>query len=275
MRLPSSFPALSRSAWRTRPLIPASVVLHATAASVTAWHPSMWPWSAGLIVANHAVLTAAGLWPRSTGLGPNWTRLPASGGIGQVAITIDDGPDPEVTPRVLDILENSGARATFFCIGEKVLANADLARDIVARGHRIENHSQHHRLNFSLLGPRHIKLEIDHAQKTIDAVSGERPRFFRAPAGLRNPFLEPVLAELDLQLVSWTRRGFDTITPRADVVHARLARKLAAGDILLLHDGHAARTLSGQPIILEVLPRLLDTMARTGLHSVTLHEALP
>ena len=275
MRLPTSFPTLSRAAWRTRPLIPASVVLHATAVSASAWHPALWPWSAGLIVANHAVLTAAGLWPRSSGLGPNVTRLPARSGIDQVAITIDDGPDPEATPQVLDILEKSGARATFFCIGERVLAHADLARDIVARGHRMENHSQHHRLHFSLLGPRHMKREIEQAQRTIAAVSGEAPRFFRAPAGLRNPCLEPVLAELDLQLVSWTRRGFDTITPRADAVHARLARNLAAGDILLLHDGHAASTLSGQPVILEVLPRLLDTIARAGLHPVTLHEALP
>lgn len=275
MRLPASFTALSRSAWRTRPLIPVSVVLHATAASACAWQPALWRWSAGLVIANHAALTAVGLWPRSTGLGPNWTRLPARGDIGQVAITIDDGPDPEVTPQVLDLLEKSDTRATFFCIGERVLANADLARDIVARGHRIENHSQYHRLHFSLLGPRQMKLEIEQAQKTIAAVSGEQPRFFRAPAGLRNPFLEPVLAGLDLQLVSWTRRGFDTITPRVDVVHARLARKLAAGDILLLHDGHAARTLCGQPVILEVLPRLLDTIARAGLHPVTLHEALP
>ena len=275
MRMPSTFLALSRAAWRTRPLIPASVVLHVAAASVSAWHPSLWPWSASLIAANHAVLTAAGLWPRSTGLGPNWTRLPARGGMGQVAITIDDGPDPDVTPQVLDILESFGARATFFCIGERVLANADLAHDMVARGHRIENHSQHHRLHFSLLAPRHMKLEIEQAQKTINAVCGERPRFFRAPAGLRNPFLEPVLAGLDLQLVSWTRRGFDTITPRADVVHTRLARKLTAGDILLLHDGHAARTHSGQPVILEVLPRLLDTIARAGLRPITLQEALP
>ncbi len=234
----------------------------------------MWRWSAGLIVVNHAVLTAAGLWPRSQGLGPNWTRLPASGVTGQVAITIDDGPDPEVTPQVLDILESHGARATFFCVGERVLANADLARNIVTRGHRIENHSQHHRLHFSLLGPRRMQLEIEQAQETIDAVCGERPRFFRAPAGLRNPFLEPVLAALDMQLVSWTRRGFDTITPRADVVHARLARKLAAGDILLLHDGHAARTPGGRPVILEVLPRLLETIAHAGLQTVTLHAAL-
>jgi peptidoglycan/xylan/chitin deacetylase (PgdA/CDA1 family) len=272
--MPSSLTVFSRAAWRTRPLLPASVVLHATAAGATAWHPSIWPWTASLVIANHAVLAATGLWPRSTGLGPNWTRLPARGGVGQVAITIDDGPDREVTPRVLDILQASGARATFFCIGERVLANPDLSREIVARGHHIENHSQRHCHHFSLLGPRGMRLEIQRAQQSIGTVTGERPRFFRAPAGLRNPFLEPVLAELELQLVSWTRRGFDTVTHDASVVHARLAGRLAAGDILLLHDGNSARTLAGEPIIVEVLPRLLDAIARAGLVAVTLREAL-
>jgi peptidoglycan/xylan/chitin deacetylase (PgdA/CDA1 family) len=275
MPMPASFSALSRHAWRTRPLIPASVVLHATAAGATAWHPSVWPWAVSLVAANHAVLTAVGLWPRSTGLGPNWTRLRPWAGVGQVAITIDDGPDQEVTPRVLDILQASGARATFFCIGERVLANPGLSREIVARGHRIENHSQHHRHHFSLLGPSGMRLEVERAQETISAVTGERPRFFRAPAGLRNPFLQPVLAELKLQLVSWTRRGFDTVTHDARLVHARLAARLAASDILLLHDGNSARTLAGAPIIVEMLPRLLDTIARAGLVTVTLADALP
>jgi len=193
---------------------------------------------------------------------------------GQVAITIDDGPDREVTPRVLDILQASGARATFFCIGERVLANPGLSREIVARGHRVENHSQHHRHHFSLLGPRGMRREVGRAQETISALTGERPRFFRAPAGLRNPFLQPALAELELQLVSWTRRGFDTVTHDPKVVYARLAARLAAGDILLLHDGNSARTLAGAPVILEVLPRLLDAVARAGLVTVTLAEAL-
>jgi len=273
--MPPSLSALSREAWRTRPLVPASVVLHATAAGASAWHPSVWPWALGLVVANHAVLTATGLWPRSSGLGPNWTRLPPCAGAGQVAITIDDGPDAEVTPRVLDILQAGGARATFFCIGERVLADPDLSREIVARNHRIENHSQHHRHHFSLLGPSRMKLEIERAQETIGSVTGERPRFFRAPAGLRNPFLQPLLAELDLRLVSWTRRGFDTVTHDANVVQARLAGRLAARDILLLHDGHSARSRAGAPIIVEVLPRLLDAIARAGLVTVTLAETLP
>jgi peptidoglycan/xylan/chitin deacetylase (PgdA/CDA1 family) len=255
--------------------VPASVILHATAAGATAWHPSVWPWALSLLAANHAALTATGLWPRSTGLGPNWTRLPPGAGVGRVAITIEDGPDRDVTPRVLDILQASGARATFFCIGERVRANPGLSREIVARGHRIENHSQHHRHHFSLLGPRGMRLEVEGAQETISAVTGERPRFFRAPAGLRNPFLQTVLTEFNLQLVSWTRRGFDTVTHDADVVHARLAGRLAAGDILLLHDGNAAATLAGAPIVVEVLPRLLATVARAGLVTVTLAEALP
>jgi peptidoglycan/xylan/chitin deacetylase (PgdA/CDA1 family) len=268
-------PALSRDAWRTRPLVPASVLMHATAAGATAWHPAVWPWALSLVLANHAALTAAGLWPRSTVLGPNWTRLPPCAGTGRVAITIDDGPDREVTPRVLDILQASGVRATFFCIGERVRANPGLSREIVMRGHRMENHSQHHHHYFSLLGPRGMRLEIERAQETISTVTGERPRFFRAPAGLRNPFLQPVLSGLDLQLVSWTRRGFDTVTHDADIVQERLGGRLAAGDILLLHDGNAARTPAGAPVAVEVLPRLLTAIARAGLATVTLAEALP
>ena len=88
------------------------------------------------------------------------------------------------------------------------------------------------------------------------------PRFFRAPAGLRNPFLEPVLARESLQLVSWTRRGFDTVNGSARAVLGRLTRRLRAGDILLLHDGHAARTAAGTPVILEVLPRCLAPCRR-------------
>jgi peptidoglycan/xylan/chitin deacetylase (PgdA/CDA1 family) len=100
------------------------------------------------------------------------------------------------------------------------------------------------------------------------------PRFFRAPAGLRNVFLAPALHELGLQLASWTRRGFDTARRDPSVVLARLTRGLAAGDILLLHDRHAAIATSGQPVTLEVLPALLKCFEQTGLRAVTLAEAL-
>jgi peptidoglycan-N-acetylglucosamine deacetylase len=261
--------------WARSALLYTSAAVHAGAAAGVLLRPRAWPWALGAVLANHAALAGAGLWPRSQWLGPNWTQLPTpaiqSRGI---AITIDDGPDPQVTPQVLTQLDQHGARATFFCIGERVLRHPDVAQEIVRRGHDIENHSQRHRHNFSLLGPGRMRAEIARAQDSIHQVTGRLPRFFRAPAGLRNPFLDPILTRLDLRLASWTRRGFDTVNGNADAVYRRLAQPLAAGDILLLHDGHAARDAGGSPVILNVLPRLLASLQSSGFNAVTLRSAL-
>jgi peptidoglycan/xylan/chitin deacetylase (PgdA/CDA1 family) len=264
-----------RPSWRPSPLVAGSAALSLAAIAATAVRPHLWPWTLGAIVADHLLLTGVGLWPRSTLLGSNWTRLPevAAAG-GAVAITIDDGPDPEVTPRALALLEEYEAKATFFCVGERVQRHPDLAREIVRRGHTIENHTQRHVHNFSLLGPRGLMGEIGRAQESITAVVGSAPRFFRAPAGLRNPLLDPVLTRLGLQLASWTRRGFDTVTRDPDTVFNKLTRHMRGGDILLLHDGHAGRTHSGEPVILEVLPRLLTAVSAAKLRPITLRAAL-
>jgi peptidoglycan/xylan/chitin deacetylase (PgdA/CDA1 family) len=246
-----------------------SVAVHLAAAGAWLADHALWPWSVAALVINHALIAAGGLLPRSRLLGPNWTRLPGADG---VALTIDDGPDPDVTPAVLDLLARHGVRATFFCIGERVARYPELARRIAREGHEIGNHTEHHRYVFSLFGPSAMRREIAQAQASISAVCQVMPRFFRAPAGLRNPFLQPCLAQLDLQLASWTRRGYDTVNPDPQVVLERLTRNLAAGDILLLHDGRAARTFEGTPVILAVLPRLLAILARQGLSCVTLSE---
>ena len=269
-------PADTAPRWSPSPLLYASAAVHLAAATALLVRPRAWPWALGAVALNHAGLAAAGLWPRSQLLGPNWTRMPPqSGAAGRVAITIDDGPDPEVTPQVLAQLAQHRAQATFFCVGVRVERHADLAREIVRGGHHVENHSHRHRHNFSLLGPRGIAAEIARAQDSILRATGSSPHFFRAPAGLRNPFLDPVLTRLQLRLASWTRRGFDTVSTDADAVYRRLAHPLQDGDILLLHDGHAARSSRGQPVILEVLPRLLETLAALGLRPVTLRSALP
>ncbi len=151
--LPTRNPATPR--WRPSPAISASVALHAGAVAAVVVRPQVWPWVLGAVVADHLALAAAGLWPRSHLLGPNWTRLPAPADTalpGMLAITIDDGPDPEVTPRVLALLEAHRAKATFFCVGRNIEQHPQLAREIVQRGHGIENHSFHHPLTFSLLG---------------------------------------------------------------------------------------------------------------------------
>ena len=191
-----------------------------------------------------------------------------------MAISIDDGPDPDITPQVLRILAAHGARATFFCIGERVAKFTQLARECLAQGHAVENHSDRHRYVFPLLGLRALRNDVQRAQQTIEGACGLAPRFFRAPAGLRNPLLDPVLQRLGLQLASWTRRGFDTVERDGGIVLARLMNRLSAGDILLLHDGHAARTSNGTPVVLEVLPALLAAIEQRGLRAVTLREAL-
>lgn len=274
--LATALPARDAAArWRPSGFLRGSAALHATALAGAALAPQFWPWALGAIAANHAAICAGVLLPRSRLLGPNWTRLPAGAAArGAIAITLDDGPDPEVTPRVLDVLARHNAPATFFCIGERAARHPQLVRDIVAAGHRVENHSQHHRHNFALLGPGRYVRELRAAQETLGELTGSAPRFFRAPAGLRNPFLDLALSRLGLQLVSWTRRGFDTRTRDAATVTARLRRGLAAGDILLLHDGHAARTAAGVPVVLEALPRLLEAARAAGLRPVTLRAAL-
>ncbi|KWK23372.1 polysaccharide deacetylase [Burkholderia stagnalis] len=275
MNVPASVspPPGAARRWKPTPLIAGAAALHAGAAAAVVAQPAAWPWAAGGVVASHLALTAAGLWPRSTLLGPNWTRLPEQAGR-TIALTIDDGPDPDVTPRVLDLLDQYGARATFFCIGDRARRYPRWIEAIVARGHALENHSQRHRHTFSLSGPAALRREIDAAQRTLTELGGTRPLFFRAPAGLRNPFLEPVLCELGLQLASWTRRGFDTRAHDAGTITRRLLHGLAPRDILLVHDGHAARDARGEPVVLDVLPAVLRAAADAQLRWTTLRAAL-
>ena len=262
--------------WRPPLLVKASVACHLGAGAAVLAAPTAWPWAAGALIANHALLSATGLWPRSTWLGENLRRLPADAATRrEVAITIDDGPDREVTPAVLDLLDAHAARATFFCIARRALEHPALCREIVRRGHSVQNHSFRHRHDFSVLGLGGFAREIGRAQDALAEITGQRPRFFRAPAGLRNPFLDPVLQRLGLQLVSWTRRGFDTRRRAPQRVLATLVDRLAAGDILLLHDGHAARGPSGRALVLDVLPPLLDRLHADRLRAVTLTDAVP
>ncbi len=261
--------------WRPTPLIRASIALHLLALLAVSAAPAKWPWVLGAVFTNHLLLTAIGLWPRSRWLGPNWTRLPAAATArNEIALTIDDGPDPLVTPQVLDFLDDCAAKATFFCIGEEAARHPDLCREIVRRGHAVENHSHRHRHHFSLKGPRGLMHELQTAQATLTRISGQRPVFFRAPAGLRNPFLDPVLARLGLTLATWSARGFDTRVGDAQRVKKNLLRDLRPGAILLLHDGHAARSANGIPVILEVLPGVLEFAAAAGLRFVTLRQAM-
>jgi peptidoglycan/xylan/chitin deacetylase (PgdA/CDA1 family) len=269
----SSGPALpAPPAWRPPAVVVLSVVLHVSAVVAFAIHPGQWPWILALLAGNHLVLASLVLVPRGSLLGPNIVRLPAAAAARrEVSLTFDDGPDPALTPQVLDLLERHAARASFFCIGEKAAEFPHLVEEITRRGHSVENHSLRHSRAFAFYGPLRLNREIRTAQMVIAQVSGRRPEFFRAPAGIRSVLLDPVLARCGLRYVSWTRRGLDGIDNDPDRVLSRLADGLGAGDILVLHDGAGAS--AGEAALLTVLPRLLKELAARQLVSVPLPEA--
>jgi peptidoglycan/xylan/chitin deacetylase (PgdA/CDA1 family) len=259
----ASAQARANGARRPAPALRLSALVHAAVVLGVALQPDAWPWGLATLAANYVALGVAVFFPRSALLGPNISRLPrAAIERGEVCITFDDGPHPDITPRVLDILDRHGAKATFFCVGERVAAHPDIAREIARRGHTVESHSHRHAPVFALYGLRGLRREVQAAQRVIAQATGREPVFFRAPAGFRSPVLDPVLVSLGLRYASWTRRGFDTADRNAGRVLRRLTRGLAAGDILLLHDS--------VPRVVEVLPPLLAELRERSLKPVSL-----
>ena len=234
--------------------------------------PEQWPWIAGTLIVNHYVTIAGGLLPKSTLLGPNLRRSATASAQGGVVLTFDDGPDPDVTPAVLDLLDARRAKATFFCIGVHAAAHRDLTAEIVRRGHQLENHSYTHSNAFFFHRPSTLDREIGRCQEELTRASGRPPAFFRAPAGIRSPLLDAALVRAGLRLTSWTRRGFDTASTNPASVVARLTRNLRAGDVILLHDGVHGRRPGTRPLVLDALPRVLDAIEAAGLRAIPLAD---
>jgi peptidoglycan-N-acetylglucosamine deacetylase len=261
--------------WTPTFVVRSSILLHIGVALTLIASPEWWPWLLAALLANHLVLTAIVIAPRNRLLGDNLVTLPRSSSEhGYVALTFDDGPDPDVTPRVLELLDRYGAKASFFCIGQRAAAYPEIVREIVRRGHSVENHSHRHSHAFAFYLPHTVRRELNDAQVAIESITGIRPQFFRAPMGFRGPALDPVVVRSALRYVSWTRRGWDSFSRNPSVVLRRITRRLAAGDVILLHDGSCATTHDGEPVVLAVLPALLDHLASRGLRPVSLPIAL-
>ncbi len=199
------------------------------------------------------------------------TRLDAQDdGSRTVSLTFDDGPHPNATPRILDVLDEHDAKASFFCVGRLVEEQASLVREMAERGHRVENHTWNHPNYFAFLPPSGLEAQILRTQSIIHQVTGRTPKFFRAPAGIRSPWLDPVLHRLGLRLVSWTRRGFDTVERDRTRIYRRLTKNLAPGDILVLHDGRASTSKREPADLLDVVHRVLDEIQNKELEAVPL-----
>ncbi len=176
----------------------------------------------------------------------------------EVWLTIDDGPDPEDTPRILELLAAHRARATFFVIGEKAAAHPGLVRAMTAAGHEVGHHTQTHPLaSFWCASPARVARELDEGLAVLRA-AGVSPVRFRAPAGLKNLWLGHALAARGLTCVGWSARGLERRHGDVEVVADRVMRNLAPGAILLLHEGPSVPAAIRVHAIRRVLERLQE-----------------
>lgn len=192
----------------------------------------------------------------------------------QVALSFDDGPDPEVTPAVLDALAHYGARATFFGIGRALRAQPLLARRIAADRHELGNHSWTHSRWQNFFGARRQMRDIGRGARAITRLTGSATQpLFRPPIGLKSPPLARAAQRLQLTLVAWSLHSRDTRGGDPQRIAQRVLDKIRPGDIVLMHDGHDLpgrhRTAGAQ-----ALPRILEGLGEKGLQCVTVSELL-
>lgn len=226
-------------------------------------------WLALVILAPAAFCVIWGtFYPHSRLFGPVVRRWPVAGKP-VVWLTFDDGPTSD-TPAMLDMLDRHGAKATFFLVADRAAQQPEVVRSIIERGHDVGNHTAHHPAAwFWGLFPRAMHDQIGQAQRQLGQWMGRPPRWFRAVAGLSNPFVEPVLRRHGLMRVSWTARGFDSIDDDDVRVLCRLCRGIAPGAIVLLHEDRAR---PGRCV--RLLDALLNELASRG-YSTVLPGSLP
>jgi peptidoglycan/xylan/chitin deacetylase (PgdA/CDA1 family) len=188
----------------------------------------------GLAAAGISTAVWGAVAPSSQLYGPALGRLPNKK---HIALTFDDGPNPSVTPALLELLQKHAAQATFFLIGSHVRRAKQLAREIVSAGHSIGNHTETHP-NLAFLGTSRITEELEKCTEAIGETTGERVKMMRPPFGFRGPQLPGALrqARLAQRVVMWSAMARDWKAQHSSSVIRRLGR-VRGGDVVLLHDG--------------------------------------
>jgi len=233
-------------------------------AAVLTWHRS--PWLAvGLFVAPDFYLLAGMFRPSSLILGPMFTRFqPSAPHASEVWLTIDDGPDPRDTPRILDLLDRHRAQATFFLIGARAERHPELVDAILRRGHSVAHHSYSHpAATFWMASRGRCRREIAAGFSALQR-AGARPTAFRPPVGIRNFFLHAALKEAQLDCVGWSIRSGDCFRWNASGLVARVLRRVQPGDIILMHEGPSVPAASR----VRLIDQLVQSLGQAGYRCV-------
>ena len=255
--------------WRLHHVFHGCLLLAIIGVIVYGWQGVLWSIPALLMVP----LLADGMArPASNLFYPTITH--GARGRQRVALTFDDGPDPDVTPQVLDALADYGARATFFVIGKSLAAQPALAHRMLADGHVIGNHSWQHSRWQNFYSFRWQQQEIEHSLESIAAATDRAaPVWYRPPVGLKNWAMARAIWQRGLILVAWSLHSRDTRLQDAQAVAERVLGKVRNGDIVLLHDGH---DLPGRqrPYCAPAVRLILEGLRARGFECVTVPELL-
>jgi len=189
-----------------------------------------------------------------------------------VALTFDDGPNPDATPRLLDLFDRHGVRATFFLIGRFVRACPQLAADIAARGHAVANHTETHP-SLLWLSPQRVSEELARCQEEVERATGQRPVWMRPPFGFRGPQLSGAVRRAGLRgVVMWSQLMWDW-TPQPAARLIRRLRRVRGGDIVVLHDGWHLALGADREHVVRALEHWLPRWKDAGLEFVTLDDS--
>lgn len=190
----------------------------------------------------------------------------------KVAITFDDGPHPEYTKKILDILKKKKVKATFFLTGQNAEKYPDVVRRIKAEGHDIGNHTYHH-ANLSPMKLERVKKEIALTELVIKEITGEEPIYFRPPRGVYDQKVRRLLVNKGYSIVLWTVTTQDWRAPGVEYI-VNKAKKAKGGDIILMHDSGALAKAEGAHRIqtVKALPIIIDNLREKGLKPVKISE---
>jgi len=189
----------------------------------------------------------------------------------EVAITFDDGPDDPYTLRIARILDEHGAKGTFFMVGKALDRRPDIARALRADGHLLGNHSYHHD-SWRWLDPRYPELE--RTQQVFRRRLGVCPTFFRAPHGQHTPFLAHEVGNHGMTMVGWEVSAGDWKTKDAGLVARRVLDEVEPGSIIVLHDGLDGSVTADRSVLVRAVPLILDGLERRHLEPVRLDAML-
>ncbi|MGE7601664.1 polysaccharide deacetylase family protein [Peribacillus sp. NPDC097675] len=186
-----------------------------------------------------------------------------------VAITFDDGPHPDYTPQILDLLAKYDAKATFFVAGNKVKSYPDVLKREVNEGHEIANHTYTHPYDRNISANK-LSSELDNTDKIIKNLSGYRPSLYRPVGGLHNDTIINTAVNKGFKVVlwSWHQDPKDWAMPPASKISNHIIKALQPGDIILLHDW------SDRPQTVQALETTLDYLYKNGYECVTVSELL-